>query len=125
MDEVSFMEWEGRQCRCWHFVIEPLLFLDGLSPAEAREQTIVYKQLPVVVRDYRQSPLGKKLIIEYAPKSAIVMHSTIWKQYGLKLFELFDLHRPDLWEAYRKFHIEYHRLLGTKTIYGPPIENIC
>ncbi len=125
VNEEPFMGWEEQECRCWHFVIDPLNFLDGLSPAEAVKQTMIYKELPTVIKDFRQSSLGKKLIAEYAPKSAIVMHSVIWKHYGSRLFELFDLRRPDLWEEYRKFHIEYHRLLGTKTIYGPPIENIC
>jgi hypothetical protein len=29
------------------------------------------------------------------------MHAAIWEQYGMRLFELFDLRRPDLWEQYR------------------------
>jgi len=124
-NEDPYMEWQGEKCRSWHNVIVPLRFLDGLSPSEAMRQAKIQKQAPPVVENFRQSELGKKLFNEYPPKSSIVMHSVLWKQYGHRLFELFDLRRPDLWEKYRKFVKEYYELLGMKASYGPPYENVC
>ncbi len=124
-NENPYMDWDGQQCRCWHKYTGALRFLDGLSPSEAMEQVKVYKQLPAVMECYRKSEIGQELLAAYPPKYAIVQQSIIWEHYGTRLFELFDLRRPDLWEEYRKFIKEYHRLMGTKTYYGPPEENIC
>jgi len=122
-DEELFMIWNGEGCRCWHNILDPLRFLDGLTPAEAYQQAILDKQLPPIIRDFRQSKQGKKLLSEYPPKSAIVLQDTLWKQYGEKLFELFDLRRPDLWQEYRRFLKEYYELLGLES--NLPHENVC
>lgn len=124
-NEKPFMIWQGEECNCWHRILAPLRFLDGLSPVEAVQQVMVQKELPPVVENFRQTKHGKKLLSEYPPKYGIALHSVLWEHYGQRLFELFDLRRPDLWEEYRQFIREYHRLLGTKTNYGPPEENIC
>jgi hypothetical protein len=124
-NEDPYMEWQGENCRCWHNVMVPLRFLDGLLPSEVMRQANIQKQSPPVVENFRQSELGEKLFNEYPPKSSIVMHSVLWKHYGQRLFELFDLRKPDLWEEYRKFVKEYYELLGMKASYGPPHENIC
>jgi len=124
-NEEVFMVWEGQECRCWHNVLDALRFLDGLSPLKAMEQVKISKHLPDVVRNFRQSESGKKLLNDYPPKSALVMHSILWEHYGLRLFELFDLHRPDLWEKYNRFIREYYDLLGMKSSYGPPYDRIC
>lgn len=124
-NEDPFMMWEGQQCNCWHHYLDPLRFLDGLTPHGAMEQVKVLKQLPIVVRGFRESDLGKKLIAEYPPKSAIVLQSVIWKHYGQRLFDLFDLQKPDLWQGYQKFLREYYGLLGEESSYGPPYENVC
>jgi hypothetical protein len=124
-NEAAFMEWNGEECRCWHNALVPLRFLDGLTPTGAYKQVMVDKKVPIVVRNFIESSQGKKLIDEYPPKHEIVLHNTLWKHYGKRLFELFDLRRPDLWEEYRKFTSEYHSLLGMKSIFGPPYENVC
>ena len=124
-NEEPFMIWNGEECRCWHNILVPLRFLDGLTPSEAYKQVMVDKQLPIVVRNFRESNLGKELMKEYHPKAAIVLHAALWRYYGKRLFELFDLRRPDLWEEYRQFIREYYKLLGTKSVYGPPYENVC
>ena len=125
LNEEPFMIWGGENCRCWHNVLDPLRFLDGLTPREAMEQVKVLKQLPVVVRGFRESDLGKNLLEEYPPKSAIVLQSVLWKHYGQRLFDLFDLRKPDLWREYQKFLREYYVLLGEKSSYGPPYEKVC
>jgi len=124
-NEEPFMIWEKEKCRCWHHFLDPLRFLDGLTPHEAVEQVNVLKQLPKVVKGFRESELGKKLLDEYPPKSAIVLQSVLWKHYGQRLFDLFDLRIPDLWQKYGDFLREYYKLLGEKSSYGPPYENVC
>ena len=119
------MMWQEQNCRCWHNFLDPLRFLDGLTPHEAMKQAKIQKQLPIVVRSFRDSELGRKLLIEYPPKSAIVLQSVLWKHYGQRLFDLFDLRKPDLWHGYQKFLREYYELLGEESSYGPPYENVC
>jgi hypothetical protein len=124
-NDEPYMDWHGEKCRCWHYVFDPLRFLDGLSPSEAVHQAKVEKRMPNIVESYRKSELGLRLFNEYPPKAAIVMHSVIWDHYGQKLFDLFDLSKPKLWEEYKVFIREYYKLLGTKASFGPPYENIC
>ncbi len=122
-NEEAFILWNGKMCRCWHNILDPLRFLDGLTPAEACEQVLVEKELPSAVKNFRQSLRGEELLKEYSPKYAIVLQSVLWKTYGKKLFELFDIRQPHLWEDYRQFLKEYYRLLGLKS--RRPPENIC
>lgn len=124
-NDEPFMIWNEKECRCWHNIIDPLRFLDGLSPLEAFQQSKIDKQLPAIARKFRQSEQGKKLLEEYPPKAAIALQSIIWKHYNQRLFNLFDLRKPKLWEEYRNFLKEYYRLLGIQASYGPPYENVC
>lgn len=124
-DEELFMTWNGEGCRCWHSILDPLRFLDELTPADAFRQTRQEKLLPLIVRDFRESELGKQFLQEYPPRATIVLQSRLWGHYGESLFELFDLRRPDLWEKYREFLKEYYGLLGLKSEYGLPYEFVC
>lgn len=124
-DDEPFMEWNGQTCRCWHGMLEYLRFLDGLSSQEAVTQDNDNKQLPRIVREFNSSNIGRELLEEYPPKYAVVLEASIWNYYGQKLFDLFDLRRPDLWDEYRRFLKEYYRLLDMKASYGPPYENVC
>ena len=124
-EEDSFMIWNGEGCRCWHNVLDPLRFLDGLTPAQAYQQAIQDKRLPPVVENFKGSELARKLSNEYPPKSAIVLQSMLWNQYGERLFQLFDLRQPVLWEEYRRFLKEYYTIMDLKSGYGPPYENVC
>lgn len=124
-DEEPFMIWNGEECRCWHSILVPLRFLDNMTPTAAYKQVMVDKAVPIIVRNFTESHQGKKLLNEYPPKHEIVLNNTLWKHYGKRLFELFDLRRPDLWEEYRRFTSEYYRLLGMTSAFGPPYENVC
>lgn len=124
-NEEPFMMWNGEECRCWHSIWQPLYFLDGISPTEAVRLADIQNQLPFVAENFWNSKQGNDLRQEYVPKYGIVLQSVLWKHYDKRLFELFDLRRPDLWVEYRRFLREYHNLLGRNTIYGPPYENVC
>ena len=122
-DEERFMTWNGQVCHCWHNILDPLRFLDRLTPTEAYKQSIRHKQMPTAVRKYRQMQYAQELLKEYPPKYAIGLHAALWNTYGQKLFELFDLRRPELWEEYRGFLKEYYKMLDLKSKHPP--ENVC
>jgi hypothetical protein len=124
-NEEPFMVWNDERCRCWHNILDPLRFLDSKSATTINGKTTSNKLLPILVRDFRNSKLGKKLLNEYPPKSTIVLQATLWEHYGEELFGLFDLRQPEMWEEYRHFLKDYYSLLGLKSSYGPPLENVC
>jgi hypothetical protein len=92
--------WNGEKRRCWHQVEMAISFLDGFSPAYANESNF---PTPPIVRDFSQSHkgLGQK---EYIVRK----HAYIWEHYGQRLFDVFDLRRPELWSEYEKFLKEYY-----------------
>ncbi len=60
------------------------------------------------------------------PSKESEMHAIIWEKYGYRLFELFDLRRPDLWEKYSVFIKQVYDIRGFKHYgYGVPHEKIC
>lgn len=94
----SFMIWDEEKCWCWHSIKEYALnFVDGLSPEEA----IKMKYKPRVMKQFQQS--GTWESITHIPERIARTHAVTWEHYGQRLFELFDLCRPDLWRRYRSF----------------------
>lgn len=124
-NDGTFMEWQGKKCHCWHNFIKPLMFLDGLSPQIATKHDKMGKHAPKVVDEFSSSDIGIKLIKEYPPKYALALEKVIWKNYGQRLFDLFDLRKPELWDQYKRFLQEYYQITGEKSLYGPPYENVC
>lgn len=118
----AFLSWKGEECYCWHREYEALQYLDGLSPKEA---VASYGQIKV--RDaFIQSELGKSLSgVRKQPEWLIRMHAAIWKYYGERFFELFDLRRPDIWEEYTKFVKEFYKIKGLNSDITPPQDQIC
>ena len=125
-DNEAVLIWNGEKCRCWHLVYDALDFLDGLSPQEAVDQ--LHKQPSPVVEQFRQSELGKKLHFDHLPEWATREEAAIWEHYGQRLFDLFDLRRPELWEEYTRFIKEYYKILDIKPGPGspyPPRYKVC
>ncbi len=124
-DFTATIFWQGEECHCWHhYRWRPIEFLDGLTPQEAVDQ----EGWPPVPQAFRDSEEGKRLAVEYQPEFSLRLQSILWVQYGERLFELFDLRRPDLWEEYRKFVEEYYRLTNYKPSNKnpfPPLYKIC
>jgi hypothetical protein len=117
----SFMVLNKEQHWCWHSVEYALNFLDGLSP----EAAIKVEYCPKVKEQYRQSNLAKKLTESSQAEWMSGMESEIWKQYGQRLFELFDLRRPELWEQYANFIKEFHRIKKSESYGYPSYDKIC
>lgn len=103
----SIIEWNGEKCWCWHTgKFLPICFLDGYSPQEA-----INSNWPMpVLADYVNSDQGKSLYKTNTPQYRINECSLIWQTYAPRLFELFDINNPTLWEKYYLFNKEYWRL---------------
>lgn len=103
-DEGEKMTWQGEECRCWHSIgFTHLFFLEGLSPSE----TLNHPSLAVFEK--ARSSEYDKIRSELGEFSPIHRESLIWEQYGLRLFELFDLRHTDLWDKYKIFLKEYYQ----------------
>ena len=101
----------GRDAICWHALRYYVLnFLDGLSPQEVadgkgKEPRVIYK--------FEASSLGWVLPEENRVGRALIelrLHNNIWEYYGQKLFDVFDLRKPELWEKYVQYHNEIKRI---------------
>lgn len=120
-DEISIV-WQGRECHCWHHIEPALHFLDGTNPQDAAK---MYYRSHVIHR-FRLSELGKSLAEKhYQPEWLIRAHSAVWEHYGQRLFELFDLRRPKIWEKYQVFIRDVFKIKGLKQYIKPPQDQIC
>ena len=99
----EIMDWKGKKCHCWHDAKQALNFLDGLTPQEAFKNV----SAPVFMstfyeenktKGWRQSEMQAR------------RQAAVWKLYGHNLFNLFDLHYPDLWQKYSDFIKEFYSL---------------
>jgi hypothetical protein len=114
----EFINWNDDKCLCWHRIDYALNFLDGLSPEEASK--VEFR--PSVIEMFRNS--GNFSGMPH-PIWMAEMHSTIWNHYGQRLFELFDLRRPELWEQYRLFIKEFYKSKGSRRHSDLPADKIC
>jgi hypothetical protein len=115
----SIISWNGQKCYCWHQVEKALYFLDGFSPSDAAKHKF---RLPSVIEQFRDSSQNSWTQQEYMAK----MHAAIWKHYGQRLFDLFDLRQSSLWEQYSLFVAEYERLDPGFFLAGYPSQDkIC
>src|SRR5687768_1285911 len=94
-NEKATMIWNGEECRCWHDFDYALHFLDGRAPVDAVKLNYSHPITdPFYEAEFRQKFHHRQ------PEWLAQMHMTIWQHYGKRLFELFDLRRPDLWQQY-------------------------
>lgn len=97
-DVYPYMTWNGEECECWHDIrFLCLFFLEGYSPHEVKSN---FDSVPFV-RKYEQSEEGSRLRRDEPVEFGFRLQSLIWERYGKRLFELFDLRHPELWEQYR------------------------
>jgi hypothetical protein len=125
----DIITWNGEECWSWHRVNEAINFLDGLSPQQAVDQAKVKRQWwPDVPWQFLQTEVAKKLMIngDFTPELWVNMQKVIWTHYGERLFDIFDVRHPDLWEQYVLFAREYYRIRGRPSSKNFPAEgNIC
>lgn len=102
----SFMLVNKEEHWCWHNDDLVLNFIDGLSPEEAIQE----KYNPRAVAQYKESDLATTLYNLSPAEWTAGMAAQIWKEYGQRLFEVFDLRRPDLWDRYKIFVNEMYAI---------------
>jgi hypothetical protein len=118
--EKAVMLWSGEECHCWHRVELALHFLDVRTPAEAAKLNFSHPITdPFYESEFRQKFHRRQ------PEWMVLMHATIWKHYGKRLFEIFDLRRPDLWNQYRQFLKEFYDIKGRSPIIKPALDKVC
>jgi hypothetical protein len=120
LNDKAVMSWKSEACYCWHSIENGLHFLDGRTPAEVAKLKFSHPITdPFYEEDFRQQFYRRQ------PEWLAKMHATIWQQYGKRLFELFDLRRPDLWEQYRRFLKEVYDIAGRSPAIRPPLDKVC
>jgi len=129
-DVSVVMEWQGESCFAWHNIrLAPFWqFLEGISATEAAGH-LRAKVHWSVGQTFRETELGRSL---RGPDASVALHGYIWQHYGERLFSLFDIRRPDLWEEFRRFLREYYELLPNHPfirrsleVWGIPPWNVC
>ena len=118
--DKTTMFWNGEDCRCWHRVEHPLHFLDGRTPIEAAKLDYSHSLITL----FYEVELRKKYH-RRQPEWLAQMHVTIWQHYRPRLFELFDLRRPDLWQQYRQFLKEVYDIEGRISEIEPSMDKVC
>lgn len=121
-NEKATIIWNGEECHCWHRFEPALHFLDERTPLDASKMMYTHS----VIKQYKQSDLGQSLTGKRRqPEWLARMHTAIWENYAPRLFELFDLQRPDLWEQYRQFLKEVYDIKGRSLAIKPPLDKVC
>ena len=117
-DDEWLMKWNGEDCYCWHDIYTALKFLDGNTPREALEKSHIR---PEGLKEFRYV---KRQDIDNQPEWDARIHAKFWGYYGNRLFELFDLRHPELWEQYTQFIKEYYNL-QFRSDDNPRLDQIC
>lgn len=121
-NEKSTMIWNGEECRCWHRFELAIHFLDGQTPEYASKA--IYT--PSLIEQYKRSEMGRSLKGKRRqPEWLATMHATIWRHYGKRFFELFDLRLPELWKQYQQFLKEVYDIEGSFPEIQPPLDKVC
>jgi len=119
-DEDAIMIWNSEACRCWHGFDDALHFLDKKTPADAAKLDYSH---PITDPFYEEG--FRQKFSRRQPEWLAQMHAAIWRHYGKRFFELFDLRQPDFWEEYRKFLKEVYDIKGRRPYIKPPLDKVC
>ncbi len=119
-NESAKMIWNGEECYAWHEFEYPLHFLDGLSPAVASKMEFSH---PLTTKYYEEG--YRQNFHRRQPEWLMTMHMEMWGHYGKRLFELFDLRQPYLWEQYREFLKEVYDIKGRLPFIKPAMDKVC
>lgn len=119
-NDEQYMTWNGEKCLCWHSNIYITLpFIEGVSAhqlADDSEYEIWHSLVGNLKVDYPHADY-----LEYPLR----FHAKAWEHYGEKLFSIFDLRNPELWEEYSLYSNEYNKAIHKKWNMSRAIEKIC
>ncbi len=106
--EKATLIWNGEEAHAWHELDYVLHFLDKRSPTEAAELDLSHP----LINKYYEEEFSNKF---HRRQPEWLMHMDLWGHYGKRLFELFDLRQPTLWEQYREFLKELYHIKGRES----------
>jgi hypothetical protein len=118
--EMATMSWNGEECHCWHDIDYALHFLDKRTPGDAAALSYSH---PLMNSFYDEE--FRKNYDRRQPEWLAKMHLAIWQFYGKRLFELFDLRQPDLWQQYRQFLKGVYDIEGRIPAIKPSLDKVC
>jgi hypothetical protein len=119
-NEKTTLIWNGEECHAWHEFEYVLHFLDGRSPTETSELDTSHSLTDKYYDDEFSQKFDRR-----QPEWLMQMHMEVWDHYGERLFELFDLRQPQLWEQYRKFLKEFYDIKGRLPFIKPAMDKVC
>lgn len=145
-EDMPMMEWGKENHYCWHTIENFVLpFLEGISAGECVKNGVKAlqeltdfpgsenvggehsefahdegKHLRELVENCRFENSDSKAIL--AP---LKLHKAIWRKYGNRLFNLFDLRDPEQWSKYTQFIQECYDIRGGGQFYMPDLDKIC
>lgn len=117
--DEHLMIWNDEICHAWHDDRYVMHFLDGHTPAEAAD---TYSH-PVTDPFYQEEICSKYR--RQQPDWLAQMNLAIWKHYGTRLFEVFDLRHPELWQQYRQYLKDVYDAKGRLSCIDPPLDVVC
>ena len=119
-NDKNIIVWDNEECYCWHGLAKALHFLDGHTSEHTAKNLFSHD----LIKEY--SKLGSFESLAYKlPEWEFRKHAFIWREYAPRLFELFDMRRPDLWEQYRKFLKEVYDIKGRNPNIKPFLDHVC
>jgi hypothetical protein len=94
-----------------------LNYLDGLSPQEIASKEFPF--FPDILTRFEKEAPDSWSRHEWEARR----HNVIWNHYGQRLFDLFDLRLPELWDQYVDFYQDFRsQMTRFEYCYDP---NIC
>ena len=116
----KYMISNGEKCLCWHSKIHLTIpFIEGVSAqkladeryGETWESLVEDLKVDYPHADYLEYPLR--------------LHAKLWEHYGERLFSVFDLRQPKVWNQYSKFSTAYDEAVHKKLNLSRAFEIIC
>ena len=110
LNDQEVMRWNGDECYCWHSINMAIRFLDDISLSQVAEKQF---KRPKIIEEFESSELAKST--KDVSERTLFMHASIWKHYGNRLFNLYDLRQPELWERFAQFSEKFHKKTNLQT----------
>ncbi len=114
-----------QECYCWHRIYGMgyvLNFLDNISPKNCAISNYLPEIIVKIKNEKWWKVNDKKSMM---PELSLRMEAEIWNYYGHRLFELFSIERPDLWEQYQEYMRQIYDIKGRSPNIKPPLDKIC
>jgi hypothetical protein len=124
-DDTQILIKNEQKCYCWHRIYGMgfvLNYLDNISPEKCANS---YDSPAIIDKIKKQNWWNVDDRKMMKPELSLRMEAEIWEYYGCRLFDLFDLNRPDLWEEYQSYMTQIYDIKGRSPNIKPSLDKIC